>query len=101
MPIMSASVSWLTLAITDSCFPSLPKFANKSSARASRFSLELNSWSTRSSSTQIVRGQKMRREPFGELLFVAEHPRHGNLIHSGYYGVFHGPGGRNAPRPSG
>jgi len=45
--------------------------------------------------------QKMRRESFGELLFVAEHPRHGGLIQSGYYGVFHGPGGRNAPRPSG
>jgi hypothetical protein len=43
----------------------------------------------------------MRCKSFGELLFVAEHPHHGGLIHSGYYGVFHGPGGRNAPRPSG
>ena len=31
------------LAMTDSCLPSLPKFANNSRARARRFSLELNS----------------------------------------------------------
>ena len=51
---MSARVSWLTLAMTCCCFPSVPKFANKSRARASRFSLELNSWSTKSSSTRTV-----------------------------------------------
>ena len=27
---MSARVSWLTLAMTCCCFPSVPKFANKS-----------------------------------------------------------------------
>jgi hypothetical protein len=57
VPIMSASVSWLTLAITGSCFPSLPKFANNRRACASRFSLELNSWSIRSSSTRTVRAK--------------------------------------------
>ena len=31
--------------MTDSCLPSLAKFANNSRARARRFSLELNSWS--------------------------------------------------------
>jgi hypothetical protein len=35
VPIISASVSWLTLAMTGWCFPSMPKFANKSRARAS------------------------------------------------------------------
>ena len=43
VPIISASVSWLIFAITGSGFPSLPKFANSRSSRASRFSLELNS----------------------------------------------------------
>src|ERR1700684_1051843 len=35
--------------------PSLPKFASRSSRRASRFSLELNSWSIRSSSIRLFR----------------------------------------------
>jgi hypothetical protein len=43
VPIISASVSWLIFAITGSGVPSLPKFANSSSRRARRFSLELNS----------------------------------------------------------
>ena len=42
-PIISASVSWLTLAMIGSGLPSLPKLANKRRARARRFSLELNS----------------------------------------------------------
>src|SRR3984957_5763798 len=40
---------------------SLPKFANRSSARAKRFSLELNSWSTASSSTRMVRVRRCER----------------------------------------
>jgi hypothetical protein len=43
----------------------------------------------------------MRREFFGKLWLVEEHPHHGGLIHSGDYGVLQDPGGRNAPRPSG
>ena len=43
VPIISASVSWLTFATTGSGLPSLPKLANKRRARAKRFSLELNS----------------------------------------------------------
>src|SRR5262245_47645799 len=43
----------------------------------------------------------MRRESFGEIRLVAEHPHHRGLVQSGYHGVLHGPGGRNAPRPSG
>jgi hypothetical protein len=42
VPIISASVSWLTLAITGSGLPSLPKFAINKSSLAKRFSLELN-----------------------------------------------------------
>ena len=37
---MSASVSWLILAITGIGFDSWPKFANSNSRRANRFSLE-------------------------------------------------------------
>ena len=43
VPIISASVSWLTFAMIGSGLPSLPKFASRRRARASRFSLELNS----------------------------------------------------------
>jgi hypothetical protein len=43
VPIISASVSWLTFAMIGSGLPSLPKLANKRRARAKRFSLELNS----------------------------------------------------------
>jgi hypothetical protein len=50
VPIISASVSWLTLAMTDSGFPSLPKFASNRRSRARRFSLE-----SKSSSTAVLR----------------------------------------------
>jgi hypothetical protein len=43
VPIISASVSWLTFAMIGSGLPSLPKFASRRRARARRFSLELNS----------------------------------------------------------
>jgi hypothetical protein len=43
----------------------------------------------------------MRREQFGEIRFVAEHPHHGALVQPGDYGIFQGPGGRNAPCSSG
>ena len=43
VPIISAKVSWLTLGITASGFPSFPKLANSKRRRANRFSLELNS----------------------------------------------------------
>ena len=97
---MSASVSWLTLAMTGCGFPSLPKFANNSRARASRFSLELNSWSTKSSSTRTVRAKRCAINR-SEIWFVVEHPHHGGLIHSGDYGVLQRRAGRNTPRPSG
>jgi hypothetical protein len=48
VPIISASVSWLTLAMIGSGRPSLPKLASRRRARARRFSLELNNWSTKS-----------------------------------------------------
>jgi len=86
--------------MTGSCFPSLPKFANKSSARASRFS------GIEQLVDQVLlhsdhASQKMRREPFGKIRLLAEDARHGGLIHSGDDGILQGPGGRNAPRPSG
>jgi hypothetical protein len=36
----------------------LPKLASKRRARAKRFSLELNNWSTKSASTRIVRAKR-------------------------------------------
>jgi hypothetical protein len=42
VPIISASVSWLTFAMIGSGRPSLPKFASSRRVRARRFSLELN-----------------------------------------------------------
>src|ERR1700678_1184537 len=48
VPTISASVSWLILAITGSGLLSFPKLASSRSTRVNRFSLELKRWSTRS-----------------------------------------------------
>jgi hypothetical protein len=58
VPIISASVSWLIFAMIGSGLPSFPKFASSNRSRARRFSLELKSWSTRSSSTRMVRASR-------------------------------------------
>ena len=50
VPTISASISWLTFPMTGAGAPSLPKFAIRRSTRARRFSLELNSWSTKTRS---------------------------------------------------
>jgi len=55
VPTISASVSWLIFVVTGSGRPSLPKLARRRSVRARRFSLELNRWSTRFSSTRLLR----------------------------------------------
>jgi hypothetical protein len=46
VPTISAKVSRLTFGITRSFRPSFPNCAKSSGIRASRFSLELKSWST-------------------------------------------------------
>jgi hypothetical protein len=43
VPIISANTSWLIFGMIASDLPSFPKWAIKSSTRASRFSLELKS----------------------------------------------------------
>ena len=58
VPTISASVSWLIFAMTGSGLPSLPKFAIRRSSLARRFSLELKSWSTKSSSTREFRDNR-------------------------------------------
>ena len=50
VPTISARVSWLIFGTTVWGTPALPKWASRRRMRASRFSLELNNWSTRSSS---------------------------------------------------
>ena len=50
VPTMPAKVSWLIFGMTVWGVPFFPKFASSRSTRANRFSLELNNWSTRSSS---------------------------------------------------
>src|SRR6186713_1363538 len=51
-------VSWLIFAMTGSGLLSLPKFAISRSTLARRFSLELKSWSTKSSSTRAFRANR-------------------------------------------
>jgi len=65
VPTISASVSWLIGVVIGWGPPSLPKFARISSVRANRFSLELKSWWTRSSSTRLFRLRRcvMNRAP--------------------------------------
>ncbi len=66
VPMISASVAWLIDVVIGCGPPSLPKFASSRSVRASRFSLELKSWSTRSSSTPAVARQQMLHEHLAE-----------------------------------
>jgi hypothetical protein len=49
VPTISASVSWLIFAMTVTDLPSFPKLASRRRTLARRFSLELKSWSTKSS----------------------------------------------------
>jgi hypothetical protein len=51
VPANSAKVSCDIFATVVSGFPSLPYCASSNNARASRFSVELKSWSTKSDST--------------------------------------------------
>ena len=101
VPIISASVSWLILAIIGSGLPSLPKLASKRRARARRFSLELNSWSTKSSSTRMVAAQEMRDEHLGKRWLVVEDADHGPFLKPHNLAVRHGRGRRHAPRLAG
>src|SRR5450631_1007311 len=55
VPIISASVSWLIFGVISCGVPSLPKCESSRSIRASRRSLELKSWSIRSSSIRLFR----------------------------------------------
>jgi hypothetical protein len=52
-PIISANVSWLILGLIGRGLPSFPKFASRRRSCASRFSLELNNWSIKSSSIRL------------------------------------------------
>src|SRR6185295_10458203 len=58
VPIISANVSWLNFPTIGTGTPSLPKLARRRSSRARRFSLELNSWSIRSSSIRLFRDSR-------------------------------------------
>ena len=75
VPIMSARASWLILGITVSGLPSLPKRASNSNIRASLFSLELKSWSTKSSSYRMFRAQQIRHEHVGKRVFPTDTPQ--------------------------
>ena len=50
-----ARAAWLMFGLMGCGLPSLPKFANSRSSRAARRSLELKSWSMRSSSVRLFR----------------------------------------------
>src|SRR5205823_12478428 len=70
VPIISASVSWLKFPTIGSGLPSLPKFASRRRSRARRFSLELNNWSTKSSSIRLFRVIRIRHEQFRKLWLI-------------------------------
>jgi hypothetical protein len=88
VPMISASVSWLIRVVIGCGPPSLPIFASRRRARASRFSLELKSWSTRSSSTR----QKMRHEQLGEARLGVKNAQHLGLADPDDLAFGHGPG---------
>ena len=63
VPIISANVSWLILGLIGLGLPSFPKFASRSNSRARRFSLELMSWSIRSSSIRLFQVSRYAMNP--------------------------------------
>src|ERR1700719_3985502 len=76
VPTISASVSWLILAITGSGFPSLPKLAISKSTLARRFSLELKRLIDQVLLDACIPRQDVCHEDFCELRLVAERAHH-------------------------
>lgn len=62
VPTISASVSSLICSMAVWGTPYFPKFANRRSTLARRFSLELKSWSTRSSSIRMLRFKTLEEQ---------------------------------------
>src|ERR1017187_5151524 len=102
VPTISARVSWLILGIKTSALPSLPKCASNSSIRASLFSLELKSWSTKIFFIPDIPGQQIGHEHIGKRVFPVKHFHHRVLIDSHHGAIGHcGCGAqalRNRPR---
>ena len=94
VPIISASVSWLILAIIGSGLPSLPKFANSRSSRARRFSLELLIDEVCFDADGPI--QKMGNEHLGERWFLMDDIDNSRLFQSHDHGFRHGRGRRYA-----
>src|SRR6476660_7400410 len=80
--------------------PSLPKLANKRRARAKRFSLELNSWSTKSASTRIVRARRCETNISEKAGSVMEDADHGRFLQPHDLALRHRRCGRQAHRLS-
>ena len=80
VPIISARVSWLILAMTGSGLPSLPKFASSSSSRASRFSLELNKLVDEVFFDADGARQQVRDEHLGKCRLVMDHADDGRFL---------------------
>src|SRR4030095_7124601 len=82
VPIISARVSWLIFGMIGWGLSSLPKLANSSHKRASRFSLD------KELIDQVFRdpaiaGQQIRHEHFGKLRLIMKHREHGCLRYCG------------------
>jgi len=83
VPIISASVSWLILAMIGSGLLSLPKFANSRSILARRFLTRIEQLIDQIRFNADVSAENMGNEHLGERWFLMDHADNSRLFYSG------------------
>src|SRR6185312_14745514 len=80
VPIISARVSWLTLAITGSGLPSLPKFAINRSTLRQALLARIEQLIDQVRFNADIPSEEMRHEQLGKFRLVMERTHHSGLI---------------------
>ena len=90
VPIMSASVSWLTLVMMGSGLPSLPKFASSRRARAKTLFARVEQLIDQIRFDANCTGEEMRDEEFGKSRLFVQHARERYLFDPHDLAFYHG-----------
>ena len=98
VPIISASVSWLILAMIGSGLPSLPKFASSRSSPRQALLARIEQLVDQILLDPDRARQEMGNEHLGERRLVMDHADDGRLLEPHDLAVRHGRDGRDAPR---
>ena len=101
VPIISASVSWLTFAMIGSGRPSLPKFASKQKRPRQAFLARIEQLIDQILLDAAVAGQQVRDKQLGKRRFFVDHARDVRLRYSRDHAVRQCGDGRQAERLSG